>query len=249
MVSATPIHSQPEMASPPWAPRRIFSGKKWGVWPYIPPKCPHRPAWLFCPLFRLLPPLQTSQPAPGTTEIPKIMIGVLPSFCAHRLKEARHSGHRATESATPSPHASMRGWTGGAEPCRLAPGRLRPTPSEPTQLPGCTAGDREPMSGCRAPPRRRALAEGAGWSPCCLRYSRSCARWELYLSTPLTSCCAVARPRAVRAREQGPKCPVPVPWPAAAVRLLDCGRRRRTTCSGGSQLRLAVSTTRVLQQE
>ena len=58
-----------------------------------------------------------------------------------------------------------------------------------------------------------------------MRYSRSCARWELYLSTPLTSCYAVARPRAVRAREQGSKCPVPVPWPAAAVRLLDCGRR------------------------
>ena len=36
-------------------------------------------------------------------------------------------------------------------------------PSGPTQLPGCTASDREPMSGCRAPPRRRALAEGAGW--------------------------------------------------------------------------------------
>jgi len=107
----------------------------------------------------------------------------------------------------------------------LAPGPRRPTPSEPTQLPGCSASDREPMSGCRAPPRRRALAEGAGWSPCCSRYSRSCARWELYLSTPLTSCCAVARPRAVRTREQGSKCPVPVPWPAAAVRLLDCGRR------------------------
>jgi len=104
---------------------------------------------------------------------------------------------------TVSPHASLRGWTGGAERGTLGHVRRQSAPSGPTQLPGCTASDREPMSGCRAPPRRRALAEGAGWRPCCSRYSRCCARWELHLPTPLTSCCAVARPRAVRAREEG----------------------------------------------
>ena len=74
------------------------------------PPCPHWPPWLIPPLFRLLPPLQTSQPAPGTTEIPKIMIGVLPSFCAHRLKEARHSGHRVGNSVPPCLYEGMDGW-------------------------------------------------------------------------------------------------------------------------------------------
>merc|ERR1719272_2032639 len=105
------------------------------------------------------------------------------------------------------------------------------------------------MSGCRAPPRRRALAEGSGWRPCCSRYSRCCARWELHLPTLLTSCCAVARPHAVRAREeslQGAQYRLVAGSCSAAARLRPpvAGRPARTEAGFGRPCRPRVCCSR-----
>ena len=65
-------------------------------------------------------------------------------------------------SGNASSHASQTQRVGGAEPSTLGPRRPWPTCRGSAQLPGRPGSDRDPMPGCGAPARRRALTEGSG---------------------------------------------------------------------------------------
>ena len=118
--------------------------------------------------------------------------------CLVRFANFEHlSGHAKSLSGTVSPHPPSVKWTVGAEWCtwgmfagsQYPEAYHAPLAAPPAIANRCRvvenhlAGERSP----RAPGGDRAARD----------------RWELHLPTPLTSCCAVARPRAVRAREEG----------------------------------------------